>query len=220
MTRELDVFFHFLFLVVALFCWQLSAKKDLKYTYYLGVYLYLTLLFDGAASVIMLNRYLAKTLVSNLFLYHIFVPIQCFLIIRIFSSVIKAEWAHRILRFLPFLFILISATISFTIQTFNEYNSYAILIKHALTILLILIYFYEVVSTMPYTKIYLQPIFWISIGFLFYSTINVLLEGFSNYFHTYSTSHYATLYFLYSISNYCLFVLLGIGMIVSNSSKN
>lgn len=214
MSRETDVFFHFFFLIGSIFCWLFYAEKPRqKYAIYLGCYLLVTLLVDGAASLIMLNQYLAKLFISNLFLYHILVPIQCFLIIQLFDSIIKTEWVHKVSRIVIFLFVFVSILLSLTVQGFKEYNSYAILLKHLITIVLILIYFYEIISTTPYTRIYLQPVFWISVGFLFHSTLNILLEGFSNYFHTYSNQHYSTLYFLYSVSNYCLFLLFGVGII-------
>ncbi len=214
MSRETDVFFHFFFLIGSIVCWLLYAEKPRqKYAIYLGWYLLVTLLFDGAASLIMLNLYLARLFFSNLFLYHILVPIQCFLIIQMFDSVIKTEWVHNTSRLVAYAFVFVSVLLSLTIQGFGEYNSYAILLKHVITIVLILIYFYEIISTTPYTRIYLQPVFWISVGFLFHSTLNILLEGFSNYFQTYSNQHYSTLYLLYSISNYCLFVLFGVGIV-------
>jgi hypothetical protein len=221
MSRELDVFLHFLFLGSALLCWQLcSVRKDFRYLRYVGLYLYITFLFDGVASTIMLNSYLAKVFVSNLFLYHILVPIQFYLIANIFTSVIESKRIRRISKGLVYPFVAISILVSFTIQPVDEYNSYATLIKHLITIVLVLVYFYEIITVTPFTKIYLQPIFWVSVGLLFHSTINVLLEGFSNYFHTYSNSHYHLIYFLYSISNYCLFLLISIGLLAWNLKKN
>jgi hypothetical protein len=126
----------------------------------------------------------------------------------------------KITRWLIPVFLFGSALLSFTIQPLTEYNSYSILIKHLVTILSILIYLYEIISTTPYYRIYLQPIFWISVGFLFHSVLNILLEGFSNYLHTYGDSKYEIIFILYSISNYCLFILMGVGFIVSRNKTD
>ena len=112
--------------------------------------------------------------------------------------------------------VIVSLSISFTIQPFNDNNTYSILIKHVIVIISTLTYFFELISTTPYSKIYLQPIFWISVGLLFHSSLNVLMEGFSNYLGTYSEPKYSVVYILYSLSNYCLFLLIGTGLIMPN----
>jgi hypothetical protein len=220
MSRELDASLHFCFLIIAILCWVFNKHRKIsKDIYLIGLFLLAAFLFDGIATLIMLNKYLARKIGSNLFLYHILIPIQFVLIMLIYNNVIKNRFYKKITVLLIPVFTGISIMFSFAIQPLSVYNSYSILIKHAITILFVLIYFYELLSTTPYTKIYAKAIFWISIGFLFHSTFNILLEGVSNYLHTYSNSRYGIIFFLYSISNYCLFALISIGLLVSNKNK-
>jgi hypothetical protein len=217
MSRELDVFLHFDLLVGAVCCWFFSPQqKGSKPVCYVGLFLCATLLFDGAAATIMLNHYLAKKVVSNLFLYHILTPIQYLLIAAMYGAIIKHPLIRKAAIWSIPPFVIISLLFSFTIQPISEYNSYSILIKHFLVIMFALIYFFEIISTTPYTKVYLQPVFWISVGYLFHSTLNISLEGVSNYLRTYGQPSDNIIYFLYSISNYCLFLLIGVGLLVSN----
>ncbi|PZR36025.1 MAG: hypothetical protein DI538_14500 [Azospira oryzae] len=217
MSRELDVFLHFFFLAFALLSWRytLPRNRRLAYIYFIGMYLLATCIGDGLAATIMLNRYLAKTLVSNLFLYHLLVPVQYAIIALIYGSVISNDRIRRWIRFSIPVFLLLSFGTSISIQGIKEYNSYATLLKHGLVIVFVLIYFRELILDTPYAKIYHQPIFWISLGFLFHSALNIMLEGVSNYLQTYGKHQYDVVYFLYSTSNYCLFLLFGIGFLTS-----
>ena len=217
MSRELDAFLHFLFLTASIVCWICRGRhKNSRYITLSGLFLIITFVFDGVAAAIMLS----KSVEGNLFLYHILTPIQFVIIVMIYNDAIKNRVYKKITRWLIPVFLFVSALLSFTIQPITEYNSYSILIKHFVTILSILIYFYEIISTTPYNRIYLQPIFWISVGFLFYSVLNILLEGFSNYLQTYGDSKYEVIYLLYSLSNYCLFILMGVGFIVSRNKTD
>ena len=52
MSREVDVFIHFLFLTGAIFCWLLSRRKrNWKYVDYCGLFLVVTFVIDGIAAV-------------------------------------------------------------------------------------------------------------------------------------------------------------------------
>ena len=217
MSRELDAFLHFLFLTASILCWICRGQhQNSRYITLSGLFLIITFVFDGVAAAIMLS----KSVEGNLFLYHILTPIQFVIIVLIYNDAIKNQMYKKITRWLIPVFLFGSALLSFTIQPLTEYNSYSILIKHLITILSILIYFYEIISTTPYYRIYLQPIFWISVGFLFHSVLNILLEGFSNYLQTYGDSKYEIIFLLHSISNYCLFILMGVGFIVSRSKTD
>ena len=195
MSREVDVFIHFLFLTGAIFCWLLNRRKrNLKYVDYCGLFLVVTFVVDGIAAFIMLT----SSLESNLFLYHILTPIQLSLILMIYYNVIKNPAYKRIVLWLIPLFVIVSMSISFTISFTDTLNTYSSLMKYVIVIISTLLYFFELMLITPYSKIYLQPIFWISVGLLFHSSLNILLEGFSNYLGTYSESRYgvmATLYF-------------------------
>lgn len=218
MSRELDVFLHFLLLVVAVIAWFTSAhRRHSVSVQVLGLFLLITAIVDGIAATIMLNKYLANTIVSNLFLYHILTPIQYVIICFIYLPVVTNVRIKTVIRASALLFVLLSVVLTMYVQPLSAYPSYSILVKHTLTILLIMIYFYEVMSKTPYTTIYVQPIFWVSVGFLFHSCLNILLEGVSNYLHTYGSANYQLIYSLYSVSNYFLFLLFSTGLVISNA---
>ena len=212
MSRGLDASFHFLFLSFALLGWLNIKGPRRSYVLFAGLFLLFTFLFDGLAVSIMLNKYLANFFKSNLFLYHILTPIQFALIMLLYNNVITGKFWKKITVIVIPLFTFLCLFFTFYVQGFMQANSYSILIKYTVFILIILIYFYELLSATPYVKIYKEPVFWFSIGFFFHSTFNIFLDGFSNYLHTYGDSTYGVVFFLYSISNYFLFILLAIGM--------
>lgn len=217
MSRELDVFLHFFLLSGALLCWGLSdGSRTSRETGYIGLFLVVTGLFDAIAATIMLNEYLAREMGSNLFLYHILTPVQYVIIFLMYRGVIMHPLARKIATWSIPAFVILSLLLTITVQPPSSYNSYSALIKHVMIIFFVLIYFYEVIATTPYTKVYAQPIFWISVAFLFHSSLNILLEGVSNYLRTYGETTYEPIYLWYSVSNYCLFLLAGVAMLVSS----
>ena len=220
MTRELDAILHFGFLCFAIICWLFNKKrKTLVYLKYTGVFLFTTFLFDGAAVAIMFNQYLAIKIGSNLFLYHFLIPIQFIILMLLYRNVILSEGYRKVLLILIFAFAVISIFISVKIQTLNFYNAYTALLKHFIIVLVVLAYFYELLIKTPYERITEQTVFWISIGLLFHATVNILLEGVSNYLSTYSKENYDVIYLLYSVSNYLLFLLIGFGLLMPNNNK-
>lgn len=213
MSREVDAGLHFLFLTGAIALWIIGRKKDeARYIDICGLYLLFTFMFDGLAVTIMLNRYLAEKLISNLFLYHFLNPIQLILILMLYREVIVHTTYKKLALWLSGVLLGISILISIFVQPINSYPTYIVLIKHAVTIPIVLIFFYQTLASAPYSKINIQPIFWFSIGFLFHSAFNILMEGFSNYLGTYANRNYQAIYLLHTLSNYCLFILIGIGL--------
>src|SRR5262245_19463692 len=112
MSRELDAFLHFLFLITAILCWIYRGPLKTRFTELSGLFLIVTFVFDAVAVMIMLKKYM----VSNLFLYHILTPMQFAIIISMYNSVIKQPLYNKIARWVILVFILASALISLTIQ--------------------------------------------------------------------------------------------------------
>lgn len=219
MTKELDAILHFIFLATAIICWITNKKReDLTYMKYVGAFLFVTFIFDSIAAVIMFRKLFPTIFNSNLFIYHFLVPLQFFLTISIYLRVLRTALYKRIGKLcIPF-FICISLLISFTIQPFATNNSISIILKHFITIVFVLLFFFELLSVPSYYVISKQPIFWISIAFLFHASFNILIEGVSNVLVTYGDNENRIIYYLYSISNYILFILLSIGFLFYDKS--
>lgn len=222
MSRELDVVLHFTFLTASLAVWFYRRKflKERRFLF-VGLFLLSTFIFDGLATIIMFNSYLQQVLEnSNLFLYHIVTPIRFSLIMLFYYEEIRNPHIRKAILITIPAYVVMSVFLSLFVQEIQEYNVYQILVHHLLTTGAVLYYFYELVTIMPFVKVYTQPDFWISVAFLFHSVLNVLLEGFSNYLSTYSAEQYGVIYTLFSLSNYCLFILLTLGFYLSGHKLN
>ena len=222
MSRELDVVLHFTFLTISLAVWFYRRRFLTERRFlFVGLFLLSTFIFDGLATIIMFNTYLQQVLEnSNLFLYHIVTPIRFSLIMLFYYEEIRNPHIRKAILITIPAYVLMSAFLSLFVQEIQEYNVYQILVHHLLTTVAVLYYFYELVTIMPFVKVYTQPDFWISVAFLFHSVLNVLLEGFSNYLSTYSAEHYGVVYTLFSLSNYCLFILITLGFYLSGHKLN
>src|SRR5436190_21824018 len=109
MSRELDVSLHFFFLTIAVGGWLLNKQRyTSKYLFFIGLYLLAAFLFEGMAALIMLNKYLGKKLVSNLFLYHILIPVQFTFIMLLYNSVIRKQLYKKLTLLLILVFIAVS----------------------------------------------------------------------------------------------------------------
>jgi hypothetical protein len=216
MSKETDALLHFSFLLIAIVIYFFKKpRRRNTYLVFLGGFLIVTFIADAFGASIMFNKRLANIFKTNLFIYHLLVPCQVAFIMAMYRSLFRNVVIKRALGFLIPGFFIVSLIISLTIQPFDDYNTYAILFKHVLVILVILLFLYEMLQIPEYSNIYREPIFWINTAFLFHAVANIFLEGLSNYLLTNRQASFKLIYMLYSISNYVLFTLIIIGLSIN-----
>jgi hypothetical protein len=215
MSKELDALIHFTLLAAAIVLFFIKYTPGTgKAVRFLGIYLLLTFIFDAFAATIMFHPPLAKALNNNLFVYHFLIPLQFITVMMLYYQVFLNSFIRRSLIWLGILFTLFSIIMSATLQPLSDYNSYSILLKYTLIVLIVMFYFYETFRVTLYPEIHKHSLFWISVGFLFHSISNIFLEGLSNYLLDNNSEAFQKVYALYSFSNYLQFTFFIVALIL------
>lgn len=121
--------------------------------------------------------YASKTSDNNLWVYHIFIPIQ-------FMLVTYSYWVELRLGFMKvtiWVFPMVSILVSLFIQN-NKLPSYAITFSGILYILWGLLFFRELLIQVSKDSVFSYPLFWISLGWLQFGAMNLFAFGLFNYF--------------------------------------
>ena len=147
-------------------------------------YKILFLLAGLTCLVEILGGILASKYGDNLWLYNIFSPIECLVILYFFSRIIiKKKIKHVIAYSIPMVFI--STLVTYLIHpTFTEYNSYARTIYLILWILSCGFFFIDVMINSNTMSLIKQPGFWLATGVLFFSVIFITLISLYQIFST------------------------------------
>lgn len=118
---------------------------------------------------------------NNLFLFHILVPIQyAFLVTPYYFSVLLKKFKTYI--FLSILTVFLSAILfSLTIQPLSVYNTYTQLLVYILLLTWAALFILKLLNDKAMLSIEREPLFWISLGIIVYSTTNFVITGTLNY---------------------------------------
>jgi hypothetical protein len=118
---------------------------------------------------------------NNLFLIHIFAPIELILFAFIFYFHFQ-NWPPRKFIIIGLIILIIFSIInSKFIQPIRIYPTNFIYLESTTLILLSLTYFYQVFTELKVEKLWLEGMFWLSTGLLFYHSGTMILYLSSNY---------------------------------------
>ncbi len=172
--RVLEIVSNYTLIVVALFFFVKKYFQMPGYIRYIGYVLLLNCIVEGIAAFLMIYD------INNLFLFHILNPIQFAFYAWYTRAIMTSDRVKNILTFIIPVLVAISFIMSFSIQSFNEYNSYWLLIHNIFITLFILYYFYEQSLDNVVVSKYEKCILLINIGLFIYSIGNLFIGGFLN----------------------------------------
>lgn len=167
-------------------------------------WLLLLLLLTFASEL--LADYFAHKLHNNLFVYHIFNPIQFTLILLSYNYELKKKWIYAIIP----LAVIFSILNSFFFQHYkSNLNSNFLNIESVFFVLITLIFIKKLMESYKENDLFMEfPLFIISLGLLVFSIISILTFGMYNYFETIKDNEniYSFLNILRLLSNYIFYI--------------
>jgi len=127
------------------------------------------------------SSYLNALKHNNLWLLHLYTPLEFACIIWFYSHVLQGFVKSTVFVYLGLGFAVLSAFNSVFLQDIETFNTYARSLQGILVIMLCLIWCYRTLLEMKIKRLEQDPVFWVNTGFLLYFSGNVLLFAFSNY---------------------------------------
>lgn len=200
-----DIIFFILLLAAIIF--YIIAARNRQY-FGSSIIAYLVLIL--ATSIMAL--YLRETGVrNNLFLFHIYTPIEYIILGLLYRNAVTGALLKKIITTsIPF-FIVLSIVFSAFVQKPDENNSFITIIESLLILSWSLFYLREILLLQQVTHLHRFPMFWICVGILFYFTGSLITEGMLNYLIKHSIELARRVYSFSYIFKYLLLILLMIG---------
>jgi hypothetical protein len=151
---------------------------------------------------------------NNLFLYHIFSPLEYTLYALFFCKIITSSTVRNFINISIPVFICLCVVFAIFIQPITENNSFIILIESVLILSYCLIYLRQILLYEIDRRTEKNPFFWIIAGLLFYFIQTFFIEGFLNNLLLISNDKAKTYYEFGFAFKYimCILVLIGISL--------
>jgi len=149
---------------------------------------------------------------NNLFLFHIFTPMEYMILAGLYYMSFETAFVKKLVVLSIPVFVLLSATLSAWVEPLDQNNSIAVIIESILIVSWSLLFLREIIVLGRAPRLQAFPMFWISIGLLFFFIGNLFVEGLMNYFMR-ESMHLALQAYKFSfIFKFLLFILMIIGI--------
>jgi hypothetical protein len=198
---------YFTLLGLALLTYGLALKTKESYIRILFLYL-VVILATTLLAIFVVN---GLKMESNLFLFHIFTPIEYTLIGLLYNDILSGAVVRRAIRISIPVFIVTSILFSLFVQRFRDNNSYIVIIECVLIICWTLLFFREVLLYREAEVLVRYPRFWIGMGILVYFTETMAINGLMDYMVKHSMGLARRAYGVSYIFKYLLFLSLTLG---------
>ncbi|HZH95162.1 MAG TPA: hypothetical protein VEY06_04720, partial [Flavisolibacter sp.] len=139
---------------------------------------YLALLALVASTAMLLRRVFEVK--NNLFLYHIFTPVEYLLFCLIYYRAFESSVLRKSVLWSIIGFVVVCIYLSLFVEPLEINNSYAKVIESLLITVWVLLYFRQLVSADKIINFNKEPLVWISLGLLTYFIGNLFTEGMFN----------------------------------------
>jgi hypothetical protein len=198
---------YFILLLTALVMYGMALATKQRFIMLLFIYLLSSLVVAVLAFYVRAHTKSG----NNLFLFHIFTPVEYTLLSLVYYTILSGPKIRRAVLFSIPLFIGLSVFFSLFVQGTLDNNSYIGIIESILLICQTLLFLREVLLLKQVTALYRYPLFWISMGILVYFTETMVIEGLLDYLIRHSMELALQAYMISYIFKYLLFLALMAG---------
>ncbi len=203
------------FLLVALLSYIAARRKD-RHAKWIILYLSLCLVTTSAAVGVLKMGWK-----HNLPIFHLFTPLEYTVLGLLYYNVLSSGRLKRVVLLSIPVFVLAAAIFSLFIQKYNtDSNSYVSIIEAILIILLSMFFLREVLLLQQVTSLQGFPLFWVSVGILFYFTGSLITEGMMNYFIRHDMDIALQAYRFSYVFKYLMFLMFTIGAFCRPASRS
>jgi len=178
-------------------------------TYFKFIAIYMGVLI--AASIVAIVIVDLNHASSNLVVFHLLAPVEYAVLSLLYHHTFRDTRIRRAILFSIPLFIALSALFSLYVQRIDTNNSYIVIIESTLITLWSLLFLRETIMLQRESALQKFPMFWVSIGLLFYFVGSVSVDGLLNYLMDFSMDLARRVYRMTFVLKYLLFILLIVG---------
>jgi hypothetical protein len=150
----------------------LTLRKQPAYFAWLSFLLLITCIEEG------FGYYMLHKGVKHSFISHFYSPVEFLILSYMYYREVSKDWMKKIIVVAMPVFLLFSAVNIFYLQKLNVYNSYGFIIKGVFIVLWVLLFFYDLYMRDSFENPLKMPMFWISIGLIFFFSGTILVNGY------------------------------------------
>lgn len=194
------------FLLLALLSY-IAARRNERHAKWIILYLGLCLLTTMAGIGVLKMGWK-----NNLALFHLFTPLEYTVLSLLYYNVLSSVRLKRVILVSIPVFVLTAAVFSLFIQKYDtDSNSYVTILESILIFLSSMFFLREVLLLQQVTSLHRFPLFWVSVGILFYFTGSLITEGMMNYFFRHDMALALRAYHFGYVFKYLMFLMFTIG---------
>jgi len=149
---------------------------------------------------------------NNLFIYHIYMPIEFILLGYIYKLWLSDWWKKELFDMLIWSFVAFSIFNAVFLQPLDESNSYAIFVGGICLIVFSITFFYKTLSELREDSLEKNPRFWINTSILLYYSGSLLILGMDHLLTHKSKELYATIWYFHSSFNILHYLLFTVAL--------
>jgi hypothetical protein len=206
--------YYLLYFVSLGISWLFSIifRKQEKGLFIIPYLLSLSLLVE------IVTRVMSNGGLNNIFIYHIYIPLEYGLWAIYFYHVNSSGRVKKAIKFSVPLFIILSLILSFKVVSFSVFPNLQLNIEGVLLIVWAIISIFTVEIT--HANLFSRPVFWICVGVLVFYCAIFTFVGIYNYILDYKSSLFESFkIYLLVIPNCFLYTCISISFICSHRIK-
>ncbi len=208
----MDLFYQVPIYLSLLMCLLHYGKLDPPYVKHFAWFLLFTALVETT------GYYLARQSINNHWLYNLFTVVQFFFLAFIYYQAIDAARVKKAILVLSCLFLALCLVTAFLWQGWKTFDQYLFAAGGMIILLWIGLYFIQLMMNPQFPELKQYPMFWISVGLLFYFIGITPFYSLMDYLITYHREEARKYFFIPQLLIVIKHALFGIGFLCSSQT--